>query len=197
MDESIYKRLHDIIRKVYNEAHTENDAYRIIDLLDSVSDNQVKSKQWLVDTLTMYKPSFDQIIYLAGWYGLGPYLLSPYANKVHSVDYDPKAKKYGKILFNNVKFVQSDMFKRPLEVYDAVVLTSCEHVPKSKLTNFILDIPKDTLICFQSTDYEHPSHINRHETHQDLADQFPSYRTILFSDSLQLDNCKRHMVIAR
>lgn len=154
----------------------------------------------MVDTLTMYKGHFNQVLYLAGWYGLGPYFMSAFSNEVISVDYDLKAKSFGKRIFpNKIKFVAKDIFNFPITTtkFDCVILTSCEHIPSDKLRHLIERIPKGTLICFQSTDYEHPSHINVHETAKDLANEFPPYANILYADSLQLHNCKRHMVIAK
>lgn len=153
----------------------------------------------MVDTLTMYKGHFNQVLYLAGWYGLGAYFMSAFSNKVISVDYDPKAKSFGKRIFpNKIKFLTSDIIDFPINERDeCVILTSCEHLPSVTLKSLIERIPKGTLICFQSTDYEHPSHINVHETAKDLASEFPPYANILYADSLQLHNCKRHMVIAK
>lgn len=153
----------------------------------------------MVDTLTMYKGSFDHVVYLAGWYGLGPYFISAFAKKVTSVDYDPKAKSFGKKLFpNKIKFATKNILDYPiLESYDCVVLTSCEHIPSATLKKLILNMPKGILVCFQSTDYKHPSHINLHENVEALVSEFPSYADIIYKSSLQLHGCKRHMVIAR
>ena len=153
----------------------------------------------MVDTLTMYKGHFNQVLYLAGWYGLGPYIMSGFSNKVISVDYDPKAKSFGKRLFpNKIEFVTKNILEYPIYKEDeCVILTSCEHIPSATLRALIDGIPKGTLVCFQSTDYDHPSHINTHKTVKDLVNEFPSYVDILYADSLQIHDCKRHMVIAK
>ena len=153
----------------------------------------------MVDTLTMYKGHFNQVLYLAGWYGLGPYFLSAFAKKVISVDYDPKAKSFGKRLFpNKIEFVTKNILEYTIyKEYECVILTSCEHLPSAVLSVLIAKIPKGTLVCFQSTDYDHPSHINTHKTVKDLVNEFPSYVDILYADSLQIHACNRHMVIAK
>lgn len=186
----------------------DDDLYRIKDIVHSVDSKQWTSKQWLVDTLNTLNVNPDPGIFIAGgWYGLMAYLLRKHYIKtpIVSADMDKKAKVFGKKLFNgsNIEFLATDVTRGlyGYNHYGLIVSTSCEHIDREDLCDFIRKKNPDATIALQSNDYfELPSHINCSET----LDEFVSYvapclhqKEVLFQGSLNLGDFNRFMVIGK
>lgn len=197
LDPLIYTRLHDTIREIYSNAAYNNDAYRIIDLLDSVSQQQLISKLWVKEILTLYSADLGRVAYLCGWYGLGSYLLKDHASQIDSIDMDPGSKDLGRKLFDGIKFVTENIFSRNLRVYDTIVCTSCEHLPIGAV-NKIISQCDNKLVCLQSTDFKHPTHVNTHATVDDFISSIDRmHMSVVWKGSIELGDCNRHMVILK
>jgi hypothetical protein len=100
----------DTIRKIL-----ENYPDRIIDVLNSLNENQFKSKEWLIEKLNEYPHHFRyktidkklDICLLASWYGLLAYMLVDkfklkQINNIDCFDFDPKAKHVAKKLWKKI-----------------------------------------------------------------------------------------------
>ena len=88
---------------------------RIVDVLNSLSENQYSSKDWLIEKLNEYPHHFKyksldkkiNICLLASWYGLLAYLmidkfkLKQIAN-IDCIDFDPKSKSVAKKLWKKI-----------------------------------------------------------------------------------------------
>ena len=189
--------MHDTIREIYSNAAYNNDAYRIIDLLDSVSQQQLISKLWVKEILTLYSVDLGRVAYLCGWYGLGSYLLKDHASQIDSIDMDPGSKDLGRKLFDGIKFITENIFSRNLRVYDTIVCTSCEHLPIGAV-NKIISQCGNKLVCLQSTDFKHPTHVNTHATVDDFISSIDRmHMSIVWKGSIELGDCNRHMVILK
>lgn len=209
MDPSILTQSLKLIEQVYDESmYGDDDLYRIKDIVHSVDSKQWTSKQWLVDTLNSLDLSLDPGIFIAGgWYGLMAYLLrKQYAKTpIVSADMDKKAKLFGKKLFagSSIEFVATDVTQNLYGYiqYGLVVSTSCEHIDRDDLCDFISKKNPNAVIALQSNDYfELPSHINCSAT----LDEFVSYvkpclhnGEVLFQGALNLGDFNRFMVIGR
>ncbi len=141
---------------------TEDDLTKSI--INSVNENQIKSKTWLIDKLKPHLEMFDnpKICVAAGWYGLSAQLLSTYTTeRVISFDIDPMCKDIGKKMFSNVKFETADISEYDISNFDIIVCTSCEHITDEVLNSFIKKKKTASLMVLQSNNYfDIKEHIN-------------------------------------
>ena len=186
----------DTIRRI-----VDNYPDRIIDVLNSINENQFKSKDWLIEKLNEYPHHFKyktldkkiDICLLASWYGLLAFrLIDKFQlkkiNNIDCFDFDPKAKSVAKKLWKKidadnlkngkltyVKFIEQDINDIKQFNYPVVILTSCEHLNQKDIDSIISKINEHTLIVLQSNNYkEINEHINCVDTKEDFANQYVS-----------------------
>lgn len=176
------------IKKALNE-----DIFRAHDIIDSLNDNQEKSKNWLVSNLPA---NINKHLVLAGWYG-------NLANKLvnaRSVDIDPGCKRYGKILYPEIEFATDDLvtyYQEKIGLFDSVICTSCEHIEQEKIEQLFSLKPHNVWLTLQSNNYyEIDSHINCKENLNDFVDELP-FIDIYFMGELKLEKYTRFMVIGK
>ncbi len=214
MDLKTYKKSQEIIHEIYYKASKTNDAYRIIDIINSLNDTQVEFKSWLAKSIHMFNPNLSTITVVAGWYGLTAYCLKQYYENIISIDIDKECELIGKRLFSGIDFRTEDLrdkkqkidkeyFKTIHEMWDCsdcIVNTSCEHFLEKELHEFIKATPFKTWKVLTSTNQVHSSHINTHETVEDFVKQIrPSlvYDDVIFTDTLEQNDKLKFLVIAR
>ena len=174
---------------------------RMIDILNSLSENQYASKDWLIDKLNEYPHHYKyktldkkiNICILASWYGLLAYqmiekfTLKKIAN-IDCIDFDPKSKVVAKKLWKKidsdnltngkltyVKFIEQDIKDIKNLNYPIVICTSCEHLNQQTIYDTINKIEENTLVVLQSNNYnEINEHINCVNTKEDFANQYVS-----------------------
>ena len=186
----------DTIRRI-----VDNYPDRIIDVLNSINENQFKSKDWLIEKLNEYPHHFKyktldkkiDICLLASWYGLLAYrLIDKFQlkkiNNIDCFDFDPKAKSVAKKLWKKidadnlkdgkltyVKFIEQDINDIEQFNYPVVILTSCEHLNQKDVDSIIKKLSEHTLVVLQSNNYkEINEHINCVDTKEDFANQYVS-----------------------
>ena len=174
---------------------------RIVDVLNSLSENQLNSKDWLIEKLNEYPHHFKyksldkkiNICLLASWYGLLAYLmidkfkLKQIAN-IDCIDFDPKSKSVAKKLWKKidtdnlknsklayVKFIEQDIKDIKDLNYPVVVCTSCEHLEQKVINDTINKLEQHTLVVLQSNNYkEINEHINCSDSLEDFANLYVS-----------------------
>ena len=132
----------------------------IRDVINSVNDNQIKNKLWLIEKLKPYLDMYTtpKITIAAGWHGLLAHLLDDKDNVV-SFDIDDMCKQTK--LFDNVNYKTNDIIKQDPEDSDILICTSCEHVTDDQLLTWIKRRKENSLVILQSNDYFHiKDHIN-------------------------------------
>ena len=132
----------------------------IRDVINSVNDNQIKNKLWLIEKLKPYLDMYTtpKITIAAGWHGLLAHLLDDKDNVV-SFDIDDICKQTK--LFDNVNYKTNDIIKQDPEDSDILICTSCEHVTDDQLLTWIKRRKENSLVILQSNDYFHiKDHIN-------------------------------------
>ena len=207
----------DTIRRI-----VDNYPDRIIDVLNSINENQFKSKDWLIEKLNEYPHHFKyktldkkiDICLLASWYGLLAYrLIDKFQlkkiNNIDCFDFDPKAKSVAKKLWKKidadnlkngkltyVKFIEQDINDIKQFNYPVVILTSCEHLNQKDIDSIISKINEHTLIVLQSNNYkEINEHINCVDTKEDFANQYVSKLRNMKIYEKDFIKYKRFMVI--
>ena len=168
---------------------------RIVDVLNSLSENQYSSKDWLIEKLNEYPHHFKyksldkkiNICLLASWYGLLAYKmidkfkLKQIAN-IDCIDFDPKSKSVAKKLWKKidtdnlkngklayVKFIEQDIKDIKDFNYPIVICTSCEHLEQKVINDTINKLEQHTLVVLQSNNYKE---INEHVNCSDNLDDF-------------------------
>ena len=177
---------------------------RVVDVLNSLGERQQLSKDWLVEKLNLYKHPFRNklkndkvsITILCSWYGLLAYKLIENfkvkkIERIHCVDFDPKAKRiasklYRKIDNENLKngvltLIKhwerdiKDMPEKDLKNCEIVINTSCEHLNQQTIYDTIDKTERGTLIVLQSNNYnEIQEHINTVKDLQEFVSQYQS-----------------------
>lgn len=172
---------------------------KVKQIINSVNDNQIKSKTWLVEKLKDYLDMFSdspRICVAAGWYGLTAHLLKKYVDKkIVSFDIDPECETIGKQLYSGIKFITSDIQDFNPKEYDIIICTSCEHITDKVLNDFLNKRKTNTIVVLQSNNYyEIQDHINCKNTLQDF-EKSVNLR-ILNSYEKQIENkFNRYMII--
>jgi len=132
----------------------------IRDVINSVNDNQIKNKLWLIEKLKPYLDIYTtpKITIAAGWHGLLAHLLDDKDN-VMSFDIDDVCKQTK--LFDNVNYKTNDIIKQDPKDSDILICTSCEHMTDDQLLTWIKRRKENSLVILQSNDYFHiKDHIN-------------------------------------
>ena len=188
----------EIIKKIANDYPN-----RLKDVLNSLSERQQVSKEWLVEKLNEYKHPYRNklkggdltITILCCWYGMLAYKLIEKFNRkifrIHCVDYDPRSKRINTRLFRkidnenlnkgiltHIKFWERDIKDLPEKEYyksDIVINTSCEHLHQQTIYDTIDKLERGTLVVLQSNNYkEINEHVNCSDSLEDFANLYVS-----------------------
>ena len=185
----------------------------ISNIANSINDNQVKNKQWLVSHVVSYinntlsnqkevplkfkLKDTPSVLVLAGWYGLGGWLLTEQIPcHVTVVDKDPECAKIGKALYPNLLHKTADLNNFDVLGYDIIICTSCEHITDDEINSVLSKKDKSTVVFLQSNNYnEIKDHINCKKSVDDFANSLTlsSYKKY----TLTLDKYERFMVIGK
>ena len=176
--------------------------HRAKDIAQSYDSKQVKSKDWLIQTLLHFMPkknidSFNNITIVGGWYGniLIPKILNSGLkfNTIKLIDIDEEAIYIAKNIFFNdsdIKFLVKDA--QDIEFSGSknlLINSSAEHMSTINISSGI--------VAIQSNDYrEVEDHINCVDSAEELADQY-NIRKLWFSGQLKFPAYNRFMAIGR
>jgi len=167
-------------------------------IINSVNDNQEKSKNWLLTKVGKYIRIIDnpKIVVAAGWYGhLADKLRQFSDEKVLSFDKDPNTKFIGNKLYNDVWFKVTPIEEFKFKKFNVVVCTSCEHLEQTIIDDMIDKCLPGTLIVLQSNNYRD---IEDHINCFDNVDEFEKslkLNEVFFKDTLSFEKYDRYMVI--
>tara|TARA_Y100000034_G_scaffold62421_1_gene75713 strand:+ start:265 stop:864 length:600 start_codon:yes stop_codon:yes gene_type:complete len=156
----MYKKVLQCIRSVVNEY---SDIQLVDSILNSVNDNQIENKKWLVESLDRYYETVKEFpnlegspktVIAAGWYGLaGHFIKKKYNTEVTSFDMDPMCKIVGQKLFPNVRFQTSTIEEFNFKQYQIIICTSCEHISDKVINDFIAKKHFASIVVLQSNNY--------------------------------------------
>lgn len=132
----------------------------IKDVINSVNDNQIKNKLWLIEKLKPYLDIYTtpKITIAAGWHGLLAHLLDDRDN-IKSFDIDDTCKQTK--LFDNVSYKTNDIVKQDPKESDILICTSCEHITDDNVMTWIKRKKQDSVVIIQSNNYfDVKDHVN-------------------------------------
>lgn len=208
--ELLYKNALAAIDKIYQESKYNEDVdfFRITDIINSVNENQIANKEWLVNELIPHMKEYPEPIsnihILGAWYGITSLLLREKWNKkvdIWNIDIDPMCKLFGPQLLGehiNTHFVTDDVtnfFIEKARNPEIVINTSCEHIEKEDILLLTKLKRKNSLGCYQSNNYETiTSHINTSNSLDEFVEQLRLDKVVHTSE-LKRDDYTRYMVI--
>ena len=220
--EHLYKNALTEIEKIYTRSKYDpnEDLYRSYDIMNSVNDAQLNSKEWLVENLLPFLTNkkylqdtdgnLNDILIMGSWYGVTGIILKDYLNedvKIHNVDFDPLCEEYCHLLMNgnerckNVWPITDDAIDYYLQSPDAfqcIINTSCEHMEKEDIQMILVNKPFNTLVCFQSNNYhEEAEHINTQNSLEEFEEQLNLNQVYWKGELKPSEEYTRYMVIGR
>jgi hypothetical protein len=172
--------------------------------LESFWKGQIKSKIWLIESLTTFVTSIpNNIVIHGGWNGVLASMLfqtNIRIDKILSIDIDPECEEIANTMnkieqiSGKFKAITCNMTEYRYEFYpDIVINTSCEHISQSDYDIWLRNIPNNTIIVLQSNNYDIPEHIRIADSLEDFKDQ--SCLTVFSANELELPLYTRYMII--
>jgi hypothetical protein len=165
-------------------------------LRDSLSRGQLMSKISLIQLASNHISIDDEAFFIGHWHGLLPLLFHDYGliKSATGIEKDSFWVTFSNQLNSHWKwnsiFANADIFEFPK--YKTIINTSCEHMSD----NWIKFVPKDALVCVQSTDFIHTDHCNTVKSLDEFLEKWKDF-SILETASEKYDVYSRFSVIAR
>ena len=170
--------------------------------MDAFWSGQLKSKEWLVDKISLYLGLETTIDIHGGWVGVLASMLFqtyPYIGFIRNIDIDPEcesiATNMNKLEEMQQRFLAVTSDRCDIESKaDVIINTSCEHITQNQYKLWVEKLPKESLIVLQSNNYNIPEHIRIANSLDEFKNQC-KLSEIYFEGELQLPKYKRFMVI--
>ena len=177
--------------------------------MDAFWQGQLKSKEWLVETLTqiyqqhsiIYKPVSIEIH--GGWVGVLASMLfqsSIPIKRITSLDIDPACNPIatmmnkGEEITGRFQAMTGDMCNL-ISFVDVVINTSCEHITQEQYEIWLGKRTKDQLLVLQSNNYKIDEHVRIADSLEEFVEQ--SHINVLWSGELELPLYTRWMIIGK
>jgi hypothetical protein len=176
------------------------------DIMDSLSDNQIKSKISLIDSLeelSILDKSMRVAIF-GSWYG--SILIPLLHNKVKHIDcYDKddvclnvaKNRLFPNI--TNIDYLNSDVFTKSYSRYattNLIINTSCEHMKPMREWPYWHKIQPNSYFAFQSNNMVGiEGHINCVHSLEEFKEQLPANAKIVYEEEIEDTRGIRYMII--
>lgn len=166
-------------------------------LRDSLSFGQMQSKIRCLELLSQFNITADKALFIGHWHGLLPNFMKRMGVLNSAVGYekDPHWVRWSKEVNSwwdwNSQEHDVESSRDFFASFDLYVNTSCEHMSDS----WIQRLPSNALVLAQSTDYQHPDHINTVQSIEEFAARFPRFK-ILASMETPLEIYRRFTILA-
>lgn len=173
--------------------------------LDAFYNGQIKSKEWLINTLELlYK--FDKPLSIdihGGWVGVLASLLFqsklPIKN-IRSVDIDPTVEPIAmemnrkEVIEGRFKAITCNMIDIRSDC-DIIINTSCEHITQDEYDLWYSGLPHNSIIICQGNNYDIPEHVRISKDIDMFEKQCSLNRKFVGTLNLPLYN--RYMIIGK
>lgn len=178
------------------------------DILDSFSDNQIKSKSRVLEFID--KGNFinenSEVIIFGSWYG--SILIPGLANKVKRItciDLDEQVLKIAKNrLFDDIKnvdYIKADVFEKDRERYwktDLFINTSCEHMLPMKDWPYWSNLQNDSYFVFTSNNmFGIEGHVNCVNSLEEFEAQLPDRAKVLHREEVEDTRGIRYILVGK
>jgi hypothetical protein len=174
--------------------------------MDAFWSGQLKSKEWLIQTLTMHcaikDGPYDVDIY-GGWVGVLASMLFQSTIpvwKIRSIDIDHTCEGTASMM-NKAEEIQGrftaitgDMCNIMSEA-NIIINTSCEHITQAQYAEWLAQMPHNSLIVLQSNNYKIPEHVRPAASLEEFKKQCAI--DIAWAGELELPLYTRYMLIGQ
>lgn len=209
-----------MVKQIFKVAGIDKDAVS----KDAWSYGQLKSKMWLVKTISEFDLDLGNIWILCGWIGTLPLLMHHFNGSlkykcIRSFDKDQRCASLAetlnrpivkdewkfkattmdinKILYDDFNYETLRYDGSPETLYeraDTIINTSCEHLSSDEWWD---NIPSGKLVVLQSNDFfEHDDHENPVSDVGELVSRYPMTE-LMFTGEIDCVIYKRFMIIGR
>jgi hypothetical protein len=174
--------------------------------MDAFWSGQLKSKEWLIEALSMQYSVKDDPVSIeihGGWVGVLASMLFQSKipiKRIYSLDIDPTCEPIatmmnkGEEIQGRFQAMTGDMCNL-ISFVDVVINTSCEHITQEQYATWIGKRTKDQLLVLQSNNYDIPEHVRTAESIEEFKEQ--SGINVLWAGELELPLYKRFMIIGK
>lgn len=170
--------------------------------MDAFWSGQLKSKEWLIDNISLYLRFETSIDIHGGWVGLLASMLfqtHPYIGLIRSIDIDVECES---IATNMNKLEEIEGRFQAItgnmcdveSLADVVINTSCEHITQEQYDVWLSNMNQDQLLVLQSNNYNIPEHIRIAENLNNFISQ-SNLSKIVYQGELVLPKYTRYMLI--
>jgi hypothetical protein len=174
--------------------------------MDAFWSGQLKSKEWLIETLAMHcsikSGPYDIDIY-GGWVGVLASMIFQSTIpvwKIRSIDIDSTCESIA-ITMNKIEEIQGRFTAITADMCDGlseaniIINTSCEHLTQEQYNKWLSKMPVDSILVLQSNNYDIPEHIRTADSLEKFKQQ--SNVEIIWAGELELPLYTRWMIIGR
>lgn len=170
---------------------------------DAFSHGQIKSKLWLSESFSKWAarhldPSAKyELNWYGSWVGIGPFLLLTGAkihfNAINLFDLDAESLEASRLILDYWRCEAIELSTRQIDVtthmptpksYQIFINSACEHMENE---NWLKNLPSGSVVLLQSTDMQHPEHINCAISLEDFVNKHGSLIHVLESGQIHFD----------
>ena len=183
-----------------------NDPMRTMDAFWS---GQLKSKEWLIDSLEfVVRPYINKtklsVDIHGGWVGVLASMLfqsNLHISSIRSIDIDHTCESIANTMnqleyhSNRFRAVTYDMVNLRSDA-DIVINTSCEHITQNDYDMWLTGLRQDSLLVLQSNNYMIPEHIRTADSLSTFIEQ-SQLSKILYRGEIKLPLYNRYMIIGK
>jgi hypothetical protein len=174
--------------------------------MDAFWSGQLKSKEWLIESLTNFCPIKDNPVSIdvhGGWVGtLASMLFQSYivVKHIRSIDIDPTCESIATMMNKKEEIegrfraVTEDMCNIRSDA-DIIINTSCEHITQDQFDCWKTGMPYNSLLVLQSNNYNIPEHVRTATSLEEFKNQCGI--NIKWAGQLELPLYTRFMVIGK
>jgi hypothetical protein len=174
--------------------------------MDAFWSGQLKSKEWLIEALSMQFSVKDEPVSIeihGGWVGVLASMLfqsSIPINRITSIDIDPTCEPIatmmnkGEEIQGRFQAITGDMCNL-ISFVNVVINTSCEHITQDQYQTWLGKRNKDQLLVLQSNNYVIDEHVRPASSLQEFKEQ--SQIDIVWAGELELPLYTRWMIIGK
>jgi hypothetical protein len=175
--------------------------------MDAFWSGQLKSKEWLIESLTNFCPIKTDPVSIdihGGWVGvLASMLFQSYipVKNIRSIDIDPSCQPIatmmnkGEEIQGRFRAVTANMCMLRSDA-DVVINTSFEHISQDEYDLWLCGLRQDSLIVLQTNNYVIPEHVRIAKNLDEFKSQ-ADLANILYAGELNLSLYKRFMIIGK
>lgn len=174
--------------------------------MDAFWSGQLKSKEWLIESLTnccSIKDNSVSIDIHGGWVGvLASMLFQSYivVKHIRSIDIDLSCESIATMMNKKeeiegrFKAITADMCNTRSDA-DIIINTSCEHITQEQYDTWLSGMPANSLFVLQSNNYDIPEHVRIAKDLEEFKIQCGL--SVIWAGKLELPLYTRWMIIGK